>query len=298
MKKLIMAAALAAVSAPALSQAPAPRPDADPALWSIRDHDTVIYLFGTFHLLDGRQDWFNDEVRRAFDSSSELVLEFVPPENPAAIQPLLMRYAADPSGRPLAERLPAELAARLRQTLAEMGLPANAYDRLEPWFVAMALVSAGAQRIGITGEHGTETTLSAAARARGMPVSGVETLEGQLAMLDALPVPLQIEQLALTIAEMGRLQETFGPMITAWGAGDVERLFTIMHGHMARAPALYRALMVDRNAAWARWIRERMARPGTVFLAVGAGHLAGGDSVQAMLAQQGIRAVRVPHQGD
>ena len=38
-----------------------------------------------------------------------------------------------------------------------------------------------------------------------------------------------------------------------------------------------------------------MARPGTLFIAVGAGHLAGRDSVQAVLAEAGLRAERVPH---
>ena len=38
-----------------------------------------------------------------------------------------------------------------------------------------------------------------------------------------------------------------------------------------------------------------MARPGTVFMAVGAGHLAGDDSVQAILGQRGLRVERVPN---
>ena len=39
-----------------------------------------------------------------------------------------------------------------------------------------------------------------------------------------------------------------------------------------------------------------MARPGTVFIAVGAGHLAGRDSVQdAVAARAALRAERVPH---
>ena len=98
MKKLLLAAALALtpVSLLAQSASPAPTapaarpaalPDADPALWVVRDADTTIYLFGTFHLLDGRP-WFNDEVRAAFDASDELVLEARIPENPAELQPL------------------------------------------------------------------------------------------------------------------------------------------------------------------------------------------------------------------
>src|SRR3954470_1601184 len=90
----LLAAALAlapttgfAQPAPAApAPAAAPLPDANPALWVVRDADTIIYLFGTFHLLDGRP-WFNDEVRTAFDGSDELVMEAVLPENPAALQP-------------------------------------------------------------------------------------------------------------------------------------------------------------------------------------------------------------------
>ncbi|RZL56533.1 MAG: TraB/GumN family protein, partial [Sphingomonas sp.] len=51
----------------------------------------------------------------------------------------------------------------------------------------------------------------------------------------------------------------------------------------------------DRNARWATWIKQRMARPGTVFIAVGAGHLAGPESVQAQLAKLGVKAERVKY---
>ena len=42
-------------------------------MWVVRDADTTIYLFGTFHALDGKRDWFNDEVKQAFDASDDVV---------------------------------------------------------------------------------------------------------------------------------------------------------------------------------------------------------------------------------
>ncbi len=297
MKKLLLAAALAVAPAPALSAptatAQATRPDADPALWVVRDDDTTIYLFGTFHLLDGRSDWFNDEVRTAFDRSEELVLEFVPPENPADMQPLIARYAVDGSGRPLAERLPAPLAGRVNEELAELGIPAAAMDRFEPWFLTMTLAVMGAQRLGITGEHGPEAALTAAARGRSIKVSGVETLESQLRLFDEMPAPLQIAQLEQSVEQMDGLAGSLGPMMAAWSSGDTAAIDTLMNGPVQQSPELYRAVFVERNARWTEWLRERMARPGTVFVAVGAGHLAGADSVQAMLARHGLRAERV-----
>ena len=294
MKKLLLAAALAAVPAPALADAPAERADADPAMWVIRDDDTTVYLLGTFHLLDDRRDWFNDEVRVAFDGASELVLEFGLPQDPAELQPVIMRSASAPPGRPLAQRLRPEVAQRLATALGRLGLPAQAFDGFDPWFAAMSLFTAGAQRLGITGANGPETILTAAAASRSLPVSGVETPEEQFAMMDAVAEDIQVRQLELTLDAMEQLEETLEPMTDAWAEGDNERLFTLMNGALASSPAVYRALFVERNARWADWIRTRMERPGTVFVAVGAGHLAGPDSVQRQLAARGLVAQRLP----
>jgi uncharacterized protein YbaP (TraB family) len=52
-------------------------------------------------------------------------------------------------------------------------------------------------------------------------------------------------------------------------------------------------LIRKRNAAWADWLTKRLDKPGTIFVAVGAGHLAGEDSVQTMLDAKGLRATRL-----
>ena len=88
-----------ATAAPAL-------PDAEPAMWVVGDKDTTIYLFGTFHALDGKRDWFNDEVRAAFDASQDVVLEIITPENPLDMLPALKRYAfTAPGAPPLSSKL-------------------------------------------------------------------------------------------------------------------------------------------------------------------------------------------------
>src|SRR5437763_166527 len=78
MMNLLLAAALAAAS-------PAATPPAEPAMFMVRDSDTTIYIFGTFHALDGKDQWFGDKVRDAFEQSDELVLETLVPERPAGV---------------------------------------------------------------------------------------------------------------------------------------------------------------------------------------------------------------------
>ena len=41
------------------------------------------------------------------------------------------------------------------------------------------------------------------------------------------------------------------------------------------------------------WVDERLDEPGTVFMAVGAGHLSGNKSVPDLLAERGIATSRV-----
>ena len=64
---------------------------------------------------------------------------------------------------------------------------------------------------------------------------------------------------------------------------------------MDATPELNKILLTDRNARWAAWIDKRMETPGTVFVAVGAGHLAGKGSVQEQLKAYRIKAKRVKY---
>jgi uncharacterized protein YbaP (TraB family) len=87
-------------------------------------------------------------------------------------------------------------------------------------------------------------------------------------------------------------------MLAAWSSGDAEALAALMNEDTAQDRTLYDAIFTNRNANWARWIQERMSRPGTVFMAVGAGHLAGPGSVQDQLRALNIASERVPHVED
>jgi uncharacterized protein YbaP (TraB family) len=77
-----------------------------------------------------------------------------------------------------------------------------------------------------------------------------------------------------------------------WIAGDADGLAAMMNAELDD-PLLRKRLLTDRNARWAQWIDQRLKQPGTVFVAVGAGHLAGSDSVQRQLRKRGIKARRV-----
>jgi uncharacterized protein YbaP (TraB family) len=288
------APAAAPVPAAAPAPAAAPLPDANPALWVVRDADTTIYLFGTIHLLDARP-WFNDEVKTAFDASGELVMEAIIPEDPMSLMPMIMRYAVDQTGRPLSSRLTASENEALARAITPIGIPAAAIDRFEPWFASMMISVTAAQRAGLDAANGPETVLTRAAAARRMPVAELEGLEWQVRLFDNMPEPLQLATLRASLIQVSADAGVLAALLNSWSTGDVEALARVMDAQDRGPPVLRLIMLTNRNAAWARWIHDRLARPGTVFVAVGAAHLAGRDSVQAVLAAHGIRAERVPH---
>ena len=276
---------------------PAPAPstqDADPALWVVRDADTTIYLFGTIHVLKPGLSWFDEAVRKAFDKSDMLVLETVIPD-PATMQALVRELGTDASAPPLRERIPADMAKRLETTLAEEKMPASSFDTMDPWLAATTLATLEVSRLGYAREQGAEETLRAAAQAEGKQVSGLETPRQQLGYFDSLSPEAQQAMLAATLDERGDAGTMLGRIVDAWSRGDADALGGLVNADVTESPELSRTLLVSRNARWAQWIAARMQRPGTVFVAVGAGHLAGKDSVQTMLARQGITVQRVAY---
>jgi uncharacterized protein YbaP (TraB family) len=82
-------------------------------------------------------------------------------------------------------------------------------------------------------------------------------------------------------------------MLSAWGRGDIAAIARSFNAEMASSPELEKVLLQDRNANWTRWIENRMTQPGSVMVAVGAGHLAGTHSVQAMLEKRGMKVTRI-----
>jgi len=212
------------------------------------------------------------------------------------MMPLITRYAVDAQGRKLSDRLTPEQNRALNAALAPMGAPAGAFDMFEPWFVNMTLASVMAQRLGMTGEHGAESVLKRAAAGRNMTIGAVETIEGQIQMFDGLSDEAQLTMLREALDDMDEMQQVLPRMTAVWRTGDEAGLDRMMNEGLSGNADLRRAMLGARNEAWAGWIDERMDRPGVVFMAVGAGHLSGDDSVQAFLARRHIRTERVPKQ--
>jgi uncharacterized protein len=262
-----------------------------PALWKLADHDTTIYLFGTIHLLPEGINWYAGPVAEAFESSDILITE-IPEDASGASAGLLMKHGVLPGGQSLRATMSESERAKFEAALAQQGIPAAAFDRYKPWFAAVALATLPLQREGFQLTQGVEAQLEVRNKARGKSRQGLETLEYQLSIFSRLPPEVQKRYLFQVIDALPTIREDVGKMVSAWAAGDAAALAALINAE-EEDPAMYQALLTNRNKNWAVWIAKRMEQPGTVFVAVGAGHLGGKDSVQDVLAKAGHQTSRV-----
>jgi uncharacterized protein YbaP (TraB family) len=177
--------------------------------------------------------------------------------------------------------------------IAESGIPTLALDRMETWAAALMLMQVMVKRLGITAEAGVEHGLTGSYKQAGKPISGLETVAEQFGFFDTLSEDGQRKFLAGLLDDPEELRRLFARMITAWSTGDLDEIAATFNDDVNISAELRAQLLERRNARWADWLERRMERPGTIFVAVGAGHLAGRDSVQAMLRARGLKAKRI-----
>lgn len=291
---LALTFAVAGSSAHAQDAGAAPTIQGDgPALWVVRDADSTLYLFGSVHVLRPTTAWASDRVDAAFDSASDVWFEISNPDDQAAIVPLIQQHGLSPQ-TPLSSRLTTEERTRLDAAAGAIGASAAQMEPMRPWLAALTLSVAPLVKAGYDPQSGVELALKARAEAAGKPIHGFETLEQQVGLLAGLPEDLQLAFLRETLEDYDQAVVLLDTMVEAWAQGDVETLDRVVVEDMkADAPALYKTLLADRNADWAGQIQTLLEGSGTTFIAVGAGHLAGEDSVQSMLAARGVSVERV-----
>lgn len=281
----VPADALAQTAAPAV---PAPIEGEGPALWVVKDADSTLYLFGSVHVLRPTTGWSSPRVEAAFDSASDIWFEISNPDDQAAIMPLIQQHGLSPD-TPLSSRLTPQENAELDAAAQAMGASAAQLQPMKPWLAALSLSVAPLIKAGYDPKSGVELVLKARAEAAGKPIHGFETIDKQIGILAGLPDDVQLVFLRETLKDYENAATKLDEMIEAWARGDVATLDRVTITEMKEAsPALYQAILVDRNTDWANQIQTLLEGSGTAFIAVGAAHLTGDDSVQAILQKRGV----------
>ena len=279
-----------ALEAAAIEAALESRGSGSPALWTLSDEDTTLYILGTVHLLRPGMDWMTDDIRTALETADTVVFE-ADTTSPDA-QRELMRFFSDhglfPDGRQLSNLMTPEEAAALSTALDSVDLPLAAIEPMRPWFAAINLSVKQMVESGFDPEAGVEKVIELAVADRDVQYAYLETVEQQLGGLAGLDDCEQVGFLLATADSLDDGIEMLDMLVDEWADGDVHGLGLLLaNAEMLGSESIYDVMLVERNARWVPQITAMLETPGTTLIAVGAGHLAGEDSVIEMLRDEG-----------
>lgn len=287
-----LAAALAAVMALCVTplhgqgvQAPSGRG----LIWAVEKDGRTSWLVGSLHLLTADAYPLPASMTEAFASADTLVEEADPAElTSPEVTAQLMAKAFYPPGRSLQTELSPEAWRRVVDRAAKAGLPSAALDRMKPWMIAITLAALDLQRGGFDPALGIDKHFLDRARQSRKPARMLEGALEQMSMLERLSPQMQeaLVREALDGAETELSQMT--RIAAAWKAGDVSVIERLLVDTVKDSPAIYEALIVERNRRWMPALTGCFAT-ARCFVVVGAAHLAGPDGLVAALVAKGYR---------
>lgn len=280
------------VASPAAAKAPQ---SAHPALWEVRDKELTIYLFGTIHLLPDDFQWRTAKFDQAVNSSQQLVVETIVDEkDPTKVMSAMASLAFNtPNLPPLLLRVPPQKRPALAAAIKKSGYPTTAFDRMETWAAAFILLGNQYRDMKLKGDEGVEAVLRNNFTSSNKPIGELETNLQQFGFFDKLPEKAQDSLLDGALDNSRAAEAEFSGMLQAWSKGDVKAIARTFDRDLSGSPELANALIHQRNANWSKWIEQRLSQPGSIMIAVGAGHLAGNDLVIALLQRDGYKVRRV-----
>lgn len=263
----------------------------EPALWTLADDDTTIYLFGTVHLLRPELEWRSDRFETAFNAADKIVFE-VDMKSEEAQKSLMTDFMARgmfQDGRNLRGVLNEDDEAVISAAFDSAGVPLDAMNAFEPWMASVNLGVMQLMKDGFDPSSGVEEVIGAEAAADGKSFGYLETISQQADAFDLMPEDEQITMLYETALMLGESTQMLDVLVGEWADGDVAGIASLVASPdgVGFTDAAYEALLTDRNKKWVPQIEDMLDEPGTTFIAVGAGHLAGPDSVVKMLRDKG-----------
>ena len=130
----------------------------------------------------------------------------------------------------------------------------------------MTLTATRLQQLGFSAESGLDWHFYKRAVAQQKSVIGLETVNEQLMLLDAMVGEDQDAFVRQSLEEFADIKTEMTAMIAAWSMGDIEALGQAMLKNLRKYPNVYSSLIRDRNLKWMKQPAEAVSKCGTITL--------------------------------
>lgn len=258
--------------------------DDNSLLWEISGNGLTApsYLFGTFHLLCKEDIHFSNALKQAVTNSREVYLE-LDMDDPATLMGGLMLMNMK-GGKKLKD-LYKEVDYQRVITFFKDSLktPIGLFQRMKPEFLVALLYP---KMMPCNASSSIEESIMQLAKADGKEIKGLETMAFQASVFDSIPYKKQAEELLHTIDSMEQSKIYFVQMLNAYKEQRLDKIENIINDPAFGETENQDVLLYNRNKNWVGQLNDIMKK-GSVFTAVGAGHLVGKKGLIALLKAEG-----------
>ncbi len=278
-------------------------------LWSIAGNGIKkpSYLYGTIHVIPKDDYFMPDYVERSFAKAEKVVFEInMEDMNDMSMMAGMAQMMFMPEGTSLKTLLSEEDYKMVKEELKDnimVAMLGDMADRIKPFFLSAMLDSGGEGAEGADpmnpfgmggGMMGGNTTsyemeFTEMAKKAEKPMDGLETIEFQMSIFDAIPLEDQAQMLVEAIkseADPENPEDIMRKMVDMYKDQDIQGLYEMIHVQSAGSKEFEDKLLISRNKNWIPLMAEMMKEQIT-FFAVGAGHLGGDEGVIALLRKEG-----------
>jgi uncharacterized protein len=259
-------------------------PQESSLLWRIESpQGAVSHVFGTIHLQDSLVFHQRDTVLHILRSSETFIAEIYLDSMQQVMRPELMML---PKGRTIADLYTAEELAEIRAALSErLGPMAVIAERMKPAAIAALLML---EDMDGQSSFGTvDQFLWNEAKKAKMTMVGIEAVEEQLGVLDAMPPRLLLE----VVRDTSNDHREIDALREAYGREDLEQIGELIDS-VSAVEVFMQQLNDDRNLIMAERLVDHLDRGGA-FIAIGTAHLPGEQGLLNLLRMQGYRVAAV-----
>jgi uncharacterized protein YbaP (TraB family) len=254
-------------------------------LWEISGNSLKqpSYLFGTIHMICKEDFTFSELAKQKFNASKQVYLE-LDMDDPK-LQPVMMGLMQLPGNESLRNKLGENNFNKLDSFLKKQtNMNLAVFDRFKPMMVMSLL----AQRLlSCAAMESYEMNFVKMASEQKKELLGLERVEDQVSVFDAIPDSLEIRSIMNMVNDFESQKKEFTRMSSLYKAQNLDSLYQLL----VASPEMMgsQELLLDRrNRNWIPIMESAMKKSST-FFAVGAGHLAGSQGVLELLRKQGYK---------
>ena len=242
------------------------------------------YIFGTIHLICPKDMFPADKLKGYLSQTEQLMLEL------NISDPVIVAAMAKGSilsdGKSVKDHLKPEQYVKIDEMFKTyLGISYDLVQTIKPSLVS-AVLFRSPKVLGCQGTTAYDSFLADTATAAKMPISGLETVEDELAAIDSQPFDKQIETLVKVADDPEKTFKSFKDLYAAYLKQDSEGLYKNATAGGEMDATARTKLLTNRNAAWLPLIEKNITTKPT-FIGVGTAHLGGEDGVLQLLRKKG-----------